>query len=428
MAESLVIRLPDASADPAEWVVVDNTGARISDPGSGSLNQASVLTENRKVVVLVPATRVLRLSADIPLKSAAKIRQALPFALEEQLAGDVEAQHFACDKRNDSGLIPVAVVAIDLMDDWLEKLAENDIRADAVYAESDGIATVPATISVYVDDDSVIIRDTAGQITVADAASMSIVLDLLLEQQTADLDDEEEDEEDDVSVAPVNLLIYCKADVHERHQESWERLRMRAENLDIKILAEGALPRMAGEVVVNRGVNLLQGKYARKVELGAHWKHWQPAATLLAAFVLLVLIFQGASYFQLSRQEAALDQAADSVLRATFNNLGEVGDPWNELSSRLGTTSPEAIVSGPGFVEALEALSIAFAETPGIKMQTLSFRSGIVDVQLVAPNVEALDQLRALISGPGKFTAEIQSANPKDDAVEGRMQIMASTQ
>ncbi|MDP6437978.1 MAG: type II secretion system protein GspL [Gammaproteobacteria bacterium] len=424
MAESLVIRLPDASTGPAEWVVVDDSGARVSDPGRGSLNEASVLTENRKVIVLVPATRVLRLSADVPLRSVAKIRQALPFALEEQLAGDVEAQHFACEKRNESGLIPVAVVATELMEQWVDTFAENDIKADAVFAESDGIATVPATISVYVDDDSFIIRDTAGDITVADAASMDVVLDLLLEQQTGELDDEE----DDVSIPPVNLLIYCSASAHEQHQEYWERLRMRAENLDIKILAEGALPRMAGEVVMNRGVNLLQGKYARKVELGAHWKRWQPAATLLAAFVLLVLIFQGASYFQLSRQETALDQAASSVLSATFNNIGEVADPWNELTSRLGTASPEAVVSGPGFVEALEALSIAFAETPGIKMQTMSFRGGVVDMQLVAPNVDALDQLRQLVSGPGKFTAEIQSANPKDDAIEGRMQIMASKQ
>jgi general secretion pathway protein L len=203
---------------------------------------------------------------------------------------------------------------------------------------------------------------------------------------------------------------------------------MRAENLDIKILAEGALPRMAGEVVINRGVNLLQGEYAKKIEFGVHFKQWQLAASLLAALVLLIFVFQAANYWQLNRQDAALDDAANSVLRATFSNISEVGDPWNELSSRLGAASPEASVSGPGFVEALEALSVAFAETPGIKMQTLSFRSGIVDVQLVAPNVDALDQLRALISGPGKFTAEIQSANPKDDAIEGRMQIRANEQ
>ena len=56
-------------------------------------------------------------------------------------------------------------------------------------------------------------------------------------------------------------------------------------------------------------------------------------------------------------------------------------------------------------------------------METVSFRSGVLDLQLIAPDVAALDRLRQLISDPGRFSAEIQSANPSDDVIKGRMHI-----
>jgi type II secretory pathway component PulL len=97
------------------------------------------------------------------------------------------------------------------------------------------------------------------------------------------------------------------------------------------------------------------------------------------------------------------------------------------LQSRLGTTITSTPVNGPGFAEALAALTSAFAQTPDIRMETLAFRSGIVDLQLLAPNVDALDKLRQQIGESGVFTATIQSANPDKDVIKGRMQITAVT-
>jgi general secretion pathway protein L len=423
MAETLVIRL-SATRDDAEWITVDGSGARISGPDSGNLATAAELAETRRSLVLVPATQVLRLSANVPLKSTSKIRQALPFALEEQLAGDVESQHFACQKRDAEGQIPVAVVANELMDRWIELFAEHQLKPTGVYSEIDGVACLPATIVVLIDDQHVIIRDQHGESTVVDPGSMNVALELLLDRQAAEIDD---DDGEDHSILPVNLLVYCQQAAHDANEELWDRLRLRAESLEVRILADGALPRLADEIQNSGGVNLLQGDYKKKTEFGVHWKEWQLAASLLAGFFALILGLQGINYWQLSQQESELDMAAEAVLRATFTNIAEVQDPWNELRSRLGTSdAAEAVVSGPGFSAAVEALSIAYAETPGIRLQTLSYRSGVVDLQLVAPDVAALDQLRKLITGPGKFSADIQSANPKNDAIEGRMQITAS--
>ena len=97
MAETVVIRLP-ADLDAAlEWVVVDLLS--IGDPQTGLLAEAAPQFVGRNIIVLAPASEVLRLRVAMPLKGNARIRQALPYALEEQLASDIDEQHFAFSRR-----------------------------------------------------------------------------------------------------------------------------------------------------------------------------------------------------------------------------------------------------------------------------------------------------------------------------------------
>ena len=94
MSEYLVIRLGDDPNELAQWIAVDSTGVRQSRPGTGKLADAGNDVGDRSVIVLVPSAEVLTTSVDIPVKGA-KLNAALPYALEEYLAEDVEKLHFA---------------------------------------------------------------------------------------------------------------------------------------------------------------------------------------------------------------------------------------------------------------------------------------------------------------------------------------------
>jgi general secretion pathway protein L len=413
---SLVIRLPAEQDAPVEWVSVDHSGAGVGTPQHGHLSDAAPFALDNKLIILVPASQVLRLNVLIPLKGNARIRQALPYALEEHLAGDIEKQHFAFGRKDENGLLPVAVAEKAMVKKWLELLAEHELTPTGIYVESDAIGPAPATIKALLDNNQVIIVNSSGEVTVADEPAMETLLELFLDQQAAEL-------ENDATISPVSLIIYCGDQAYQRQHVLWERLRMRTENLEIKILADGALPLLANEITLQANVNLLQGAFAPKSELPFKWEQWRIAALLLATFLVFNLGYKGAEYWQLSKADAALDAAAATVLSQTFPGTGEVADPWNELRSRLGTSGSADIDERAGLTEALEALSVAFAKTPGIRMETVSFRSGAIDLQLIAPDVAALDQLRQLISTPGRFSAEIQSANPSDDVIKGRMHI-----
>ncbi len=95
--------------------------------------------------VVVPGTDVLLTEPELPAKAGAKLQQIVPYALEEQLAEDIDELHFAIGKRvGDAPTTPVAVVALSLMDEWTNALKaaglapEADVRRQRSAARESG--------------------------------------------------------------------------------------------------------------------------------------------------------------------------------------------------------------------------------------------------------------------------------------------------
>src|SRR3984885_1275477 len=118
MADWLIIRLPRAPAEQASWIVVDARGGAVEAPAGGPLELAQPAAAGRHVCVLVPGTDVLLMEPELPAKAGTKLAQMVPYALEEQLAEDIDDLHFAIGRRTetnarragDAARTPVAVV------------------------------------------------------------------------------------------------------------------------------------------------------------------------------------------------------------------------------------------------------------------------------------------------------------------------------
>ena len=433
MPETLVIRLPEQNQQHAEYLVVDSNGAPLGEAQSDSLETAAELSAGRRVICLAPASDIYRTRADVPLRNKNRIRQALPFALEDQLARDLEGQHFAFGKRDKDGLIPVAVANEDRVAEWLEQFQTAGVSPDAIYAESDGLVPVPSTLTVLVDGTKIIIRDADGAVTIADPETLETVLELVIDQRSeaipvvsGTLDEAGEppvDDNDELTVAPVNVLVYSNEGDYERHGMLWDNLRVRVDSLDVRILSDGALPRLASHIINSGGVNLLQGDFAPRRELPVEWRQWRIPGLLIGGLIVLLLLRAGVDLWQLSSAETALDEAATTLLMTTFADGDTTREPWSQLRSRLGNVDSEAPLTGPGFAEAIDALSAAYATAANVDLQALSYRDGKLDVQLTAPSVESLDRIRQAIAAADNLDAEIQSANPDDDGIKGRLKI-----
>lgn len=423
MAEYLVIRIGEDPEQAAHWIAVDTSGARRSPPVTGPLAEAVADVGDRSVIVLVPSAEVLTTSADIPIKGGAKLQAALPFALEEFVADDVDNLHFAAGSRRRSGRIPVAVVSRERMTDWLGRLTDAGIHPSSVIADSYGLSRIPGTISMLVAEDLVFINDGAEVELVMQGVSPGDALAAIgaLDDGTGDADD------DDAATVkmPHHVLVYCEAADEERYQHDWIAIRQELDSLDVKLLPDGVMPRLAVTVATGAGVNLLQGAFATRTEYAGLFRPWKFAATLLLAVGVIGFAGKAADLFLLKRQEATLREQFHTEYRELAPGAPEVLDPLSVVSSlrdRVGggrTESPQL------FLRSMQQLAGAIRMNGDASIEAISYRAGVVDVRLTAPSVSVLDNIQRSIDESGQFDASIQSTDQDGENVNSRIQIRA---
>jgi len=422
MAEYLVIRLDPDPDRAANWIAVDGNGTRTSPPVTGSLAEAAKDIADRAVIVLVPATTVLTTTVNIPIRSGSRLQAALPYALEELVADDVENLHFAAGTRGEDGRLPVAVVAREQMQGWLQRLDEAGISASRLIPENHGLARIPGTLSLLVAEGQVMFNDGADNefvmqgVKPSDALAVAGALD---ETAVGEAGDAEE------NGGPGHLLVYCEPDDEKRFLHDWNALRHELASVDINLLPDGVLPRLAVTVAAGRGINLLQGRYGAKAEIGEIFRPWRYAAILLLSLGVVAFGGKAVDYYRLDREVNVLKAQFTSEYREIRpGDTREILDPVSTVNSvRRSLGGPAATQV---FLPSLQQLALAVQQNGSADIEAISYRAGVIDVRLTAPDVATLDNFQKIVSGSGRFNASIQSTDQVGDKISSRIQIRES--
>jgi general secretion pathway protein L len=408
MSETLVIRLSAAARTAAmnvQWLLVDTHGARLGAVLQGSLAEAAGLASGRKVIVLVPGADALHLEPVLPpLKGNTRLAQIVPFALEDQLATDVDALHFAVGKRGARPGTPVTVVSHDAMQRWIFALREAGLQADALYTDSSLLPVMPDGVTVLIDQTRVTVRQDNEPATTLDVTPLSEALHLLL------------------PATDQPVTIYVAEVEYDAEQQTIEAVRERAANLQIKLLPDGVLPLLALQAAQGGSINLLQGVYTPRTNLRNDLHAWRYAAGLLAGLFAVHLFAKGIELWQLRKQEAALDQQLTLTYSQGLPGAAPVAPAQARQAFESRWTQLQAGGSASGLMSSLNVLSQAMSKNAGMQLEAVSYRNDNVDLRITAPSVDALEQIRQQAQASG-ITAEIQAANPKDNKIEGRLQL-----
>ena len=381
----------------------------------GPLDEAVKDIGGREVIVLVPAGETSTLTCDLPAKGA-RLRAALPFALEEQVADEIEKLHFAPGTRRAGGDFPVVVVAHDRMNAWVERLSDAGIRPARLVPEDHGLAVVPNTLSMLVAEHQIVFNDGADLefvmqgVTPTDALAAAGLFG-------------DEGLSDEAQEASRHLLVYCEPTDEQRFENDWSVLRQHLDSVDINLLPDGVLPRLAVTVASGAGVNLLQGRYGERTDMSALFRPWRYAAALLLAIGVLGIAGKAIDYFRLSGEEAALkEQFTAEYRKIRPDDTREIMDPLGTVTSirrSFGTAGAAPAV----FLPSLQQLAAAIQENEEAEILAISYRAGVIDVRLTAPDVSTLDKIQKSVSQSARFTASIQSTDRVGDQVSSRIQI-----
>ena len=409
--ERLVVRL-EQDIEHATWIVMDGQGRRLSQVARGVLSQAATAAKNRHVTFLVPGLNVLTTRAMLPVKTRAKVRQMLPFSLEEIVAEDVEALLFAAGPKQKSGEISVSIVNRQCLDEWLLAIKKAGISPDVVYADSDGVPDTPSVLTLILEGDKTYGRAPSEAPFLLEGFSLTQVLDFC-STNSGDQSDSR------------HLLIYLDETNHAERAAELALQRAKVASLNIHIMPEGPLEQLASTIVNNPGTNLLQDTYAKKTNLTVLGRPWRLAASLLFFLMVLATLVEWARFFELKREDQALSQMVEEVCNRDLQQP-TLSDCQSEVERQLARPLGISQQYLQGFLMILNI--VAGAQDSNSQIQALNFQDGIMDLRVTANDVKTLDTFASNMMENGQFEVSIQSANILEDGVEGRMQVIGTSQ
>lgn len=345
----------------------------------GSWEAVLELAASHRVVAFAPADAVRLASVSVPSRQAAKVRQAAPYALEDQLADEIDELHFAIgasSTRAADGAHPVAVVARAAMDQWLAPLRAAGLAPESVLPEC--LCLPPPQAGEWVlllakDGDAAegnarwIVRSGAN-------AGFSCGVDQL---------------EGWLALAgasgPERLVVYPTAG----NSVDFTRLGRPVDLRPGHRHALEVLARYRGD----DAIDLLQGDYARNPGWIEALKPWRSAAVLAAVLALLAVVHQGVGAWQLGRELAAQEARNLQRFQALYPAETRIVDLAAQVQQKLSALANPGATRAPWF-DLLQVVAESLAQNPGLRLQSVQLRDGALYLQLGGSDLQAFESMR----------------------------------
>lgn len=411
MRETLHIRLPDwnqpQSEDGAisvESFVVAYAITSTEPPVSVLVRQAplgEVLDQaSGKIIRLyAPAQDVRLLTAAVPAKQANKAAMAVPYALEDQFAEDVETLHFAiAGTPQANGEWPVAVVADQHMRDWLAPFNARGLVPDAL---------IPETLALpWREDGRWTVLAEPGHITVRTGP-------------TSGFGCLEEDLELFLGLAEGDTKQALRILITQGVNADFTKLER-----DVELLPglSHPLEALARHYRAAQSINLLQGAFALRRAMAREWQAWKLPTALLAAVFALAVIGNGVTALVLKSQVSAQEKANEERFRSLFPAEQRIVNLRVQAEQQF--TALQGGARGAGLLSLIDAFAGGLKAAPTLQVEGMQYREGALFLSLSGTDLSALDQLKThFANGQGGAKLDVQSANSGDGGVQVRIKL-----
>lgn len=385
----LIIKLTSPDATP--------TSATVSNK---SLESSFVETDwdtvrqqqrGNKVVLLIPDTDVSLAETHIPSKNKKQMLQALPFALEESLAEDVDNLHFSVYRETDEAKVKAAIIKHERLGFWVDLLKSHDVNVHYVLPAIFALPIKTQGWSVYIGEEEAQVRqDTFAGFT-CDLDVLDFILPSELEEH------------------PPEALYVSGDSLRVTRLLQGQDIEIRAGNAPTLVQYSDIEPALE----LNLLNNFSRGESALK---NINWSPWKPVAVIGS---LLLLTWLGMFMWQNQQSQIKLDAIEaeiDKVYRSTISG-GTLSDADSQLSSMTslanqlrGGLTETGVSPLPSIAKAAPMLK----QFQKMTIRELLFKRNKLEFKVETPNLGLLDQFKKAAEsnqlevtiGSSKTTAE----------------------
>ena len=372
LSASISNKNPEASFISTDWEILHNQ------------------QRGNKVVLLIPDTDVSLAETQIPSKNKKQMLQALPFALEESLAEDVDNLHFSAYRETEDAKVKAAIIKHERLGFWVDLLKSHDVNVHYVLPAIFALPIETPSWSVYISEEDAQIRQSTFDGFVCSLDVLDYILPSELEENPPE-------------------ALYVSGDSL--------RVTRLLQGADIEIRA-GKSPSLIqySDIITTLELNLLtnysRGESALK---NINWSPWKPVAAIGG---LLLLTWLGMGIWQNHQSELKLDSIEaeiGKVYRSTVPN-GNLSDPDKQLSSMASLASQlqgGLVDTSVSPLPSIASVAPMLKQFPKMTVKEILFKRNKLQMKVETPNLGMLDQFKQTAE---KLQLEVEIGSSKTTA------------
>lgn len=399
MQEKLVIYLNGHDLTHPSWAVVGRDHAISESALQDDAEGLAVIAEGKEVIVLVPDEDVLLTSVALPKMSRTRLMQAIPFALEDQLIGDLDTLHFAVGD-HEAGVVPVMVVAHEKMKTWLNLLLSWGVKPNQMFPSLFGLPSDEKTWYIALDK-HMTARTGLYHGFHADIANAAVMLDIAVSTSNE---------------KPERLVIANYAEIDFTPYFENVAIEQRVYTPKQAIIA------MANQISKNTpAMHLLQTPYAPKrkpIQYGN--KIWQIGAGIAAALLTLIVLYPTVSYLLLKHKESLLDKEVAAIYFRHFPNAKSVIAPKVRLDEKLQKLSTD--LGKSKILLWLAQVGQSLQKAKGVTLKQVSYQNNQLTLEITAASSEDFSRFTDSLTAAG-LNVKQQNAVLSGERVNASVQI-----
>lgn len=402
------------------WALLDSAGhcqARGDADSQDDIEQtlAQNAIENSLLIGLIPGDEAAFCLANIPAKQQRFIAQALPYAVEEQLAQDIETLHLALGSRGDQGY-RVAAIDRERMANWLGVFSGwRDLTLRGIYADASLLPPRADGWSACVDGEVTMLLGPAGEWLSVQTANLSMFLQTLLVPGND---------------AATALTLYLEGQAGDEPSLLMTD-RVAQDEIEITTEHSGHLPvellALSHQHPGASAINLCQGNFAAGPAKKSALTPWRPLILVAAAWLVLQLSLETGLGWYYQSQADNLNAQAMSVYRQAFpdDRRTHPGNVRRVVEGQLRQNAD----SGPSlnFITLMKFTGQQYAavsDSKGIRFNSLNYNQarGELVVDLRADSYDLMSRLRNGLAAQG-LDAQIGSVVNEAGEIRGRLTV-----
>ena len=412
MSEYLLIHyIPGQQDDLQYWALGGDQHPSIT-LGQGKLDELGAIARGKSVSVLIDSHYTTLKSVSVPSKNRSKQLLAIPFAMEDSLAEDIEDTHFALGKilagsYDKDNQLPVIAINRELLRTTLGLFSEQGIHVNHMTADAALLPCESNSWSILLDDVNAVIKCGDAELHNCEIENLQLILGALLEQ---------------TENPPESISCF-----HKTGSQDVSRL---FENIDIPFTEQtyqnNPLEIYASSYKESQSLNILQGDFAVKRESSITWlQPWKYAAAIAGIWVVLHLAYTSILTDQLEDKNIALSKKIEREFKRAIPDAKKMTNMQKRVERRLKDlkSTGDADYSN-GFLNILSEATPALSANKKINIKAAIYRNNYIDIDLSATSLQDIEQVKSRLLESKKIKT-VLSTTVEKDKVKGRLRLEA---